>query len=111
MKAIRWLATRLALDGNTLQRRTDKVAACGLAGLVATFLVGAPVATIAVAHWSYRVTMTQQRDQESWRQVPAELVLAEVAWVVLYRRRLADWEADWAATGPRWTRQFRTHGL
>jgi hypothetical protein len=39
------------------------------------------------------------------------LVLAEMAWVVLDRRRLAGWEADWAATGPRWTRQFRTHGL
>jgi hypothetical protein len=30
---------------------------------------------------------------------------------VLDRRRLADWEAAWAAAGPQWTRRFRSRGL
>jgi hypothetical protein len=37
------------------------------------------------------------------------------AWAVvrrlLDRRRLAGWEAGWAAVGPLWTKQFRTRGL
>jgi len=36
------------------------------------------------------------------------LLLAGLAWAskrVLDRRRLAGWEADWLAVGPRWTRQ------
>lgn len=198
MKAIRWLAAKLGLDDNTLRRRSDKIAAYGTVGLLATFLVGAPVATLAMEHWSYRVTMAQQHDQESWHQVPALLlrgvsgqagdyysdgswtwaqwktpdgrtktgevqapagakagshtpvwidssghytggpplsrdvallrVVAETTsapfvlamtllllWglggTVLDRRRLADWEADWNETGPKWTQQFRTHGL
>ena len=36
-----------------------------------------------------------------------------VAWAgrrVLDRRRLAAWEAAWAALGPQWTRRFRLRG-
>jgi hypothetical protein len=29
---------------------------------------------------------------------------------VLDRRRLAEWEAGWAAVGPQWTRRFRSRG-
>jgi len=29
---------------------------------------------------------------------------------VLDRRRLADWEAAWAAVDPQWTRRFRSRG-
>jgi hypothetical protein len=32
-----------------------------------------------------------------------------VRWV-LDRRRLAGWEAAWAAVGPHWTRRFRSRG-
>jgi hypothetical protein len=195
---IRRLAVRLGLDSNPMRRRTDKIASGVTAGLTALFLVGGPAATIAVQHVSYRITMAEQRGQESWRQVPAVVlrgatveggdyygggswtwvrwkapdgravtgeamvpagaeagshapvwidasgqytggpplsrdaallrVVAETAtvpvmlalvlvaaWGVaqarLDRRRLADWETDWAATGPHWTRQFRTRGL
>jgi hypothetical protein len=41
------------------------------------------------------------------------VVLLCLAWAgrwVLDRRRLADWEAGWAAVGPRWTRRFRSRG-
>jgi hypothetical protein len=47
-------------------------------------------------------------------EVLAPLVLAVIllgvaflARWLLNRRRLADWEADWAAIGPRWTRRHR----
>ena len=41
------------------------------------------------------------------------IVLLCLAWAgrwVLDRRRLAGWEAGWAAVGPQWTRRFRSRG-
>jgi hypothetical protein len=38
------------------------------------------------------------------------LFLAWAGWSVLDRRRLADWEAGWAAVGPPWTERFRSLG-
>jgi hypothetical protein len=38
------------------------------------------------------------------------LCLAEAGRWVLDRRRLAGWEAGWAAIGPQWTRRFRSRG-
>jgi len=40
----------------------------------------------------------------------ALLCLAGAGRWVLDRRRLAQWEAGWAAVGPRWTRRFRSRG-
>jgi hypothetical protein len=40
-------------------------------------------------------------------------VLSCLAWAgrrVLDRRRLAGWEAGWAAVGPQWTKRFRSRG-
>ena len=38
------------------------------------------------------------------------LCLARTGLWVLYRRRLAAWEAAWATVGPQWTRRFRSRG-
>jgi hypothetical protein len=38
------------------------------------------------------------------------LCLARAGRWVLDRRRLAAWEADWAAVGPLWTKRFRSRG-
>ena len=41
------------------------------------------------------------------------IVLLFLAWAgrwVLDRRRLAAWEAAWAAVGPHWTKRFRSRG-
>ena len=41
------------------------------------------------------------------------IVLLCLAWAgrrVLDRRRLAGWEAAWAAVGPQWTKRFRSRG-
>jgi hypothetical protein len=40
----------------------------------------------------------------------ALLCLACAGRWVLDRRRLAEWEAGWAAVGPQWTRRFRSRG-
>jgi hypothetical protein len=192
--SVSWLARRLGLDGNPLRRRTDKIAACLAALLVAVFLAGAPVVSMVAIDASGRIAGGQQA--RSWRQVsavvqqaaptppawelsgyswvrarwtapdgqaragqvpvstavaagqtvrvwvnaagtptgpppnPAAVVAdqaaaALVALVVLAitllcltcavrwaldRHRRANWEAEWAAVGPQWTRRFQSRG-
>ena len=197
MKTTR-LARRLGLDGNPLRRRTDKIATSLAVLLLAVFLTGAPVLSVAAAGWAGRTAATELRAERSWHQVFAVLLQAAPApaasaagvlsyprvrarwtapdgrartgqipvstalaagrtvrlWVdaagspagpplnhravlareataavmatealgialvclawagqrVLDRRRLADWQAAWAAVGPQWTRRFRSRG-
>ena len=190
------LARRLGLDGNPLRRRTDKIAACLAVLLVAVFLIGAPMVSMAAIGWTSRVAGAGQQAARSWRQVPAVVYklapptaaseLDGYSWVVarwtapdgqaragqlavsgavavgqtirlwvnqagtpadpppshglvvldesetaalavialgavllglacagrwvLDRRRLAHWEAGWAAVGPQWTRRFQSRG-
>ena len=189
------LARRLGLDGNPLRRRTDKIAACLAALLLAMFSIGAPVLSIAAIGWAGRTGATGQQAARSWHQVSAVLqqaapsfsreasglTLVQARWTapegrarsgsipvsaglaaghtvplwvdeaglptgpppshgavlareatagavatvalgivllclaslgrwVLDRRRFADWEAAWAASGPQWTRRFRFRG-
>ena len=190
------LARRLGLDGNPLRRRIDKIAACLAALLMAVFLTGAPMLSVAAARWAGHAAATAQRAARSWHQVPAVLLrgaplpalgwafgsswvparwtapdgqeragripvssrlaagrtvrlwvdtagsptgpppshgaavasealaaafasvaLGAVLWWlagagrwVLDRRRLAAWEAAWAAIGPQWTWRFRSRG-
>jgi hypothetical protein len=194
MKTLR-LARRLGLDGNPLRRRTDKIAACLAALLVAVFLAGAPLLSVAAIGWAGRAGAAGQRAERSWHQVPAVLLQAAPAragevlsyslvparwsapggrvrtgqipvstglaagrtvplWVdaagsptgpplshwavltrvaaaatgataalgiallclacagrwILDRRRIAGWEAGWAAVGPQWAKRFRSRG-
>ena len=195
MKTTR-LARRLGLDGKPLRRRIDKIAACLAALLMAVFLIGAPMLSMAAARWVGHAAAAGQRAARSWRQVPAVLlrgatqqdvggvfgtswvaarwiapdghkragripvstslaagrtvqlwvntagsptgppprsralvagealvaVLATAAlgavlwWLagagrwMLDRRRLANWEAAWAAVGPQWSWRFRSRG-
>lgn len=189
------LVRRLGLDGNPLRRRSDKIAVCLAALLVAVFLIGAPLLSVAAVGWAGRAGAAGQGVERSWRQVPAVLLQAAPApaggvagysrvlarwrapggrvrtgqipvsvglaagravplWVdaagspagpvpshravltfeaaaaagaaaalgivvlclacaghwVLDRRRLAGWEADWAAVGPQWAKRFRSRG-
>lgn len=181
----------LGLARNPLHRPVDRLQACIMAGLLAAFLAGAPLAAVAAGGWVHAAGLREQRAQRSWHQVPAVLRQAAPrqaafrhwspatwvraswtppggrprAWLVpappgapagstikiwaqrtgpiagtpltgeqitarsitaamiavaclaivvaglakaarwlLDRRRLAAWEADWASTGPRWTR-------
>src|SRR5215472_609248 len=75
--AMNWrrrLAVRLGLDGNSLRRRTDRIAVYGTVGLLVVFLVVAPILAISVGHWAYRWSMNQQQHQRSWREVTAVLL-------------------------------------
>ena len=74
MNRRRWLAARLGLDGNSLRRQTDRIAAFATVGLLVVFLVAAPIAAIVAGHWAYRWSVSQQQDQRSWRQVTAVLL-------------------------------------
>ena len=195
MKTTR-LVRRLGLDGNPLRRRIDKIAACLAALLMAVFLIGAPMLSMAAARWAGHAAAAGQRAERSWREVPAVLLhgapLPAMGWMfgatwvtarwtapdghkragtipvstslaagrtvqlwvdtagsptgppprhgaavagealvaamataglgavlwwlagagrrMLDRRRLADWEAAWAAVGPQWTRRFGSRG-
>ena len=68
------LARRLGLDNNPLRRRTDKIAVCLGAGLLAAFLSGAPLLSIAAAGWAGHAAAVEQRAQRDWRQVTAVLL-------------------------------------
>jgi hypothetical protein len=70
----RWPTARLGLDGNCLRRRTDRIAAFATVGLIVVFLVVTPIVDIFAGHWAYRWSMSQQRDQQSWRAVTAVLL-------------------------------------
>jgi hypothetical protein len=68
------LTRKLGLDNNPLRRRTDRIAACLGAGLLAAFLVGAPLLSIAAAHWAGRLAAAEQRAERPWRLVSAVLL-------------------------------------
>jgi len=70
----RRLATRLGLDGNSLRRRTDRIAAYGTVGLLVVLLIAGPILAIFAGHWAYRWSMNQRQDQRSWREVTAVLL-------------------------------------
>jgi hypothetical protein len=70
MKTTR-LARRLGLDGNPLRRRSDKIAAYLAALLVAVFLIGAPLLSVAAVGWTGRAEATGQQTERSWHQVRA----------------------------------------
>ncbi|MDR3035029.1 MAG: hypothetical protein LBV78_18335 [Kitasatospora sp.] len=74
MRRGRRLAARLGLDGNSLRRRSDRIAAFATVVLVVVFLVVTPIAAIFAGHWAYRWSMSQQQHQRSWREVTAVLL-------------------------------------
>jgi hypothetical protein len=65
------LARGLGLDGNPLRRRTDKLAVCLAALLVAVFLAGVPVVSMAAIGAASRLAAAGQQGTRSWRQVSA----------------------------------------
>jgi len=70
----RWLRG-LWPDRNPLRRTADRVEAAVVAGLLAAFVIGAPVAALIAGHWSSAVALRVEHAQQStWRQVPAVLL-------------------------------------
>jgi hypothetical protein len=69
-----WLVRKLALDGNPLRRRSDRVEAWIMCGLLAAFLIAVPLVAIAAGHWTDRAGVREQRAQRSWHQADAVLL-------------------------------------
>jgi len=65
------LARRLWMGNNRLRRRVDRIEAWITGGLIAAFLVGAPLSWIAAGRWAHQGGLREQRAQQSWHQVPA----------------------------------------
>ena len=65
------LARRLWMGNSRLRRRVDRIEAWITRGLIAVFLVGAPLAFIAAGRWVQQGGLREQRAQQSWHQVPA----------------------------------------
>lgn len=61
----RRLARRLGLDGNPLRRRTDKIAICLAALLLAGFFLGAPLLSMAAIGWVGRAEAAGLRAERS----------------------------------------------
>ena len=61
----------LGWDRNPLRRRIDRVEAVVVAGLIAVFLISAPMLGAATGHWSSSAAMREQRAEMAWRLVPA----------------------------------------
>ena len=62
---------------------------------------------------NHRLVLAQEATAAVIATVALGIVLLCLAWAgrwVLDRRRLADWQAGWAAVGPQWTRRFRSRG-
>jgi len=86
------LARRLGLDGNPLRRRTDNLAACLAVLLLAVFVIGAPLLSVAAG----RAWVTGRPAERSWRQVPAVLLRAAppiTGWVYTAPTAPARWTA------------------
>lgn len=100
MKRGRRIARWLGLDGNSLRRRTDKAGAYGKAALLASLLIGTPVACAVAGIWTYHAAMTEVRVQQSWHQVTAT-VLESVPPQDSYYGDVAWTQASWTAAGHR----------
>ena len=65
---------RLWPDRNPPRRAADRVEAAVMAGLLAMFLAGVPLAAVAAAGWVAANGMHAERAEPRWRQVPAVLL-------------------------------------
>jgi hypothetical protein len=61
----------LGWDRNPLRRRSDRLEAGMIAGLIAVFLIAGPVLVAVAMHWTRAAGLQQQRAEATWRQVPA----------------------------------------
>ena len=68
------LARQMGLGRNPLRRRTDRIEAWISAGLLAVFLISAPLLGTSIGRWVHQGGVREQRAQQSWHQTPAVLL-------------------------------------
>jgi hypothetical protein len=88
----------LGWDRNPLRRRTDRVEAGMIAGLIVIFLIAAPALAAAAGHWTRAVGIRQQRAEETWRRVPATVQRGAPVLAVG-----SSWPAGTVGMRARWT--------
>src|SRR5881396_1227436 len=71
----------LGWDRNPLRRRIDRVEAAVVAGLIAVFLISAPMLGAAAGHWIGSAGMREQRAEMAWRLVPATVQGSAQVWI------------------------------
>jgi hypothetical protein len=99
------LARRFWMGSSPLRRRTDRIEAWITAGLIAAFLVGAPLVSVTAGRWVQHGGLLEQRAQRSWHQVPAVLLKTAPVQRTLYLRASLDTDvmalAAWTGPGGR----------
>jgi hypothetical protein len=80
LAAPRWVWVRrrfwgLWPDRNPLRRRCDRVEAAIVAGLVAAFVLGGPLAALAAGRWAYDTALRTERAGEAARHQVAGVLL------------------------------------
>jgi hypothetical protein len=99
-----WLRRRLWglwPDRNPLRRGCDRVEAAILAGLVAAFILGGPLAALTVGQWAYDTALrTEHADQAARQQVAAVLLTTASGWPTATAR--ARWTAPGGARRTGW---------
>jgi hypothetical protein len=104
---LRWLRRRLwgLWPGrNPLRRRCDRAEAVILAGLMAAFVIGGPLAALTAGRWAYDGAARAEHAQMSaWHRVPAVLLTTaavQQAWSPAMAR--ARWTAPGGARHTGW---------
>ena len=64
----------LGWDRNPLRRRTDRVEAAMIAGLIVVFLIAAPMLALTAGHWIRSAGLREQRTEAVWRPVSATVL-------------------------------------
>ena len=73
-KPMRRLSRLLGWDSNPLRRRSDHVEKWLLTGLIALFLIGAPMAAIVAGQHAAASALRQQDTQRPWHEVAATVL-------------------------------------
>jgi hypothetical protein len=98
------LARQMGLGRNPLRRRTDRIEAWISAGLLAVFLISAPLIGTSIGRWVHQGGVREQRAQQSWHRTPAVL-LTDAPALPGYQFRLS-----WKTTVPVPARWFAPGG-
>jgi len=86
---------------NPLRRRCDCAEAVILSGLVAACVIGGPLAAVGAGRWAHDGAASA-----TLAILALVVVLGEAGLCARYlvdRHRLAAWDAEWRAMGPKWS--------
>jgi hypothetical protein len=94
----RWqrLLRNVAADGSPLRRPIDRLESAIMLGLVAAFLIAAPLVAIFAAHEIGAAATREQTAQDTWRPVPATLMQPASAGLIQLD---GNWETSWVQVG------------